>query len=123
MKGLMNMGPYMFIMIFMIAGVTVLLYGVASNTIEFNTKVVESSISKSNVMDTTKLVKACLENSLSKLQECRQKEGAVFVNVVDLETGKSFSSGSERNEKETHRLYLNILEGDEIHLGRLYVKV
>jgi len=62
------------------------------------------------------------KNSVCEIESCRICSMDIGVKIADLESGIVWNFGYEE-AKTHHHIYTNIGDGDDVHIGRLYVSV
>ena len=91
----------------------------------FNAVVTKPSVEIIQVIDRAHQIEKCLDNPeaseiQAKLKEC--KLDAKYVEVADLD-GRKWKEGEKTEGKRDHSIWLNIKDGGNLQLARLYVKV
>ena len=130
MKGAFNFTPTLIATLLTLVGFTFLWVFFINNITEVNGSLIKPSFEKLTVIDLTHNVYSCLsenniinsENIQTRLDDCRNQAGVSYIEVLDIETGKKFLSGSQGSPTASHLIYENIKIEGEVHQSRLYVK-
>ena len=63
------------------------------------------------------------KDSLCDIESCGICGTDIGVRIIDLETSDVWDFGYDSESNHKHSIYVNIQNGDDIHIGRLYVSV
>ncbi len=119
--------------IFVMIGATFFIISYFGLISEYNSEIVRESLQKESALSATHSIEHCLETDgritefdlANKMDECRTKNKADYLEVIDAETGMRWKSPNvELKETGTrHKISINIDAEDETHFGRLYVQI
>ena len=126
MKGQLNMILSVFALLLSVS-ILFFIYVSVSKTIIVNSDILNYSFEALASVDSTHNIDVCVteanyENLQEKIDICRKQSDANYVEIVDIETGKKYSSGKQENTGTAHSIYKNLKAGNEIHQAKLYVK-
>lgn len=132
MKGMFDLVPTIFgVLVFMI-GVTVIVISFITSITVVTEGEVKIGYSKLNVIDLAHNFESCLsengqlksEEIKQKLDSCREKTGADYAELVDINSEKTdnkYISGSQKSGDIYHPIFLNLLDRKETHQAKLFV--
>ena len=63
------------------------------------------------------------KDSLCEIESCGICGTGIGVKITDLETSNSWNFGYKEDSNHKHSIYINIQDGNDVHIGRLYVSV
>ena len=129
MKGVFDLLPTIAAVLFTLIGFTLLYAGFFASRATINTNLVYPGFEKLGVIDLTHNAVFCLsENKLleseslqQKLEECREKLGINYIEVIDIENGNKLVSGKQ-DGRNSHSDYTNNRHGEGLAQARIYVR-
>ncbi|RKY01284.1 MAG: hypothetical protein DRP54_03990 [Spirochaetes bacterium] len=63
------------------------------------------------------------KTDVCKIESCKLCGIGIGVKIKDLETGKEWNFKYDESSRNKHFIYTNIKDGENIHVGRIYVSI